>query len=125
MINIILYHREIFQPNPGWGRNGKKGKGEKHGYKLLQNPFFVILNEVKDLELVERTRFFAPLRMTRSQGLGFCNSFYFPLRLLSLSPFSPNFAMVRLLFQADGPRSRGAHFTNHGCGGYPLVVKAG
>jgi hypothetical protein len=37
---------------------------------------FVILNEVKDLELVEKTRFFAPLRMTRSQGLGFCNSFY-------------------------------------------------
>jgi hypothetical protein len=30
----------------------------------LQNLFFVILNAVKDLELVENTRFFATLRMT-------------------------------------------------------------
>jgi hypothetical protein len=41
----------------------------------VAKPFFVILNEVKDLELIERTRFFAPLRMTRSLGMGFCNSF--------------------------------------------------
>jgi hypothetical protein len=37
--------------------------------------FSVILNGVKDLEPVEKIRFFAPLRMTRSRGLGFCNSF--------------------------------------------------
>jgi hypothetical protein len=37
--------------------------------------FSVIRNEVKDLELVEKTRCFAPLRMTRSRGLEFCYSF--------------------------------------------------
>ena len=33
-------------------------------WKLSQNGFFVILNEVKDLELLDITRFFASLRMT-------------------------------------------------------------
>jgi hypothetical protein len=33
--------------------------------KLWQNLFSVILNEVKDLEVIEKTRFFAALRMTR------------------------------------------------------------
>jgi hypothetical protein len=37
--------------------------------------FSVILNEVKDLELLEITRFFAALRMTTYRDLGFCNSF--------------------------------------------------
>jgi hypothetical protein len=32
--------------------------------KLLQNLFSVILNVVRDLRLTEKTRFFAPLRMT-------------------------------------------------------------
>ena len=35
--------------------------------------FSVILNEEKDLGLVENTRFFAALRMTRHLYLGFCN----------------------------------------------------
>jgi hypothetical protein len=43
--------------------------------------FSVILNEVKDIELVEKTRFFAPLRMKRNWGLGFYNSFKQPLAL--------------------------------------------
>ena len=33
-------------------------------YKLLQNPFSVILNAVNDLKLIENTIFFASLRMT-------------------------------------------------------------
>jgi hypothetical protein len=33
-------------------------------WKLLQNLFSVILNGVKDLELVENTRFFASFRIT-------------------------------------------------------------
>jgi hypothetical protein len=32
--------------------------------RLLKNGFFVILNEVKDLEPIDMTRFFASLRMT-------------------------------------------------------------
>jgi hypothetical protein len=36
----------------------------------LQNQFFVILNEVKDLELLENTRFFASLRMTKHRFSG-------------------------------------------------------
>jgi len=33
--------------------------------RLLKNGFHVILNEVKDLELINITRFFAALRMTK------------------------------------------------------------
>jgi hypothetical protein len=33
--------------------------------EVISIPFFVILNEVKDLELVEKTRFFAAHRMTK------------------------------------------------------------
>ncbi len=32
--------------------------------RLLKTGFFVILNEVKDLELINMNRFFAALRMT-------------------------------------------------------------
>ena len=38
--------------------------GQKVISRLLKNVFFVILNEVKDLELINMTRFFAALRMT-------------------------------------------------------------
>jgi hypothetical protein len=41
-----------------------KAAGHAINEKLLQNLFSVILNVVKDLELVEQTRFFATLRMT-------------------------------------------------------------
>jgi hypothetical protein len=37
---------------------------EGKGLEAVAKPFFVILNEVKDLELVENNRFFATLRMT-------------------------------------------------------------
>ena len=44
--------------------------------RLLKNVFAVILNEVKDLEiLIEKTRFFAALRMTRWFFFKFFNSF--------------------------------------------------
>lgn len=36
---------------------------------LLQNEFFVILNEVKDLYLVGKDRFFAALRMTKEEKI--------------------------------------------------------
>ena len=47
-----------------------------HGFtpSRCKTYFSVILNEVKDLELVENTRFFAALRITRHLYLGFCNS---------------------------------------------------
>jgi hypothetical protein len=38
--------------------------------RLLKNVFYVILNEEKDLNLVEKNRFFATLRMTNRD---FCN----------------------------------------------------
>jgi hypothetical protein len=37
--------------------------------------FFVILNEVKDLDPVDKNRFFATLRMTKMGFLEFFNSF--------------------------------------------------
>jgi hypothetical protein len=40
----------------------------------LKNGFFVILNKVKDLELINMTRFFASLRMTNFQLWQFFNS---------------------------------------------------
>jgi hypothetical protein len=42
--------------------------------RLLKNGFYVILNEVKDLELINMTRFFASLRMTHSQLWEFFNN---------------------------------------------------
>jgi hypothetical protein len=45
--------------------------------------FFVILNEVKDLKVVNIDRFFASLRMTRYWYLGFCNNLY---KLASTTP---------------------------------------
>jgi hypothetical protein len=42
--------------------------------RLLKNGFYVILNEVKDLELINMTRFFASLRMTNSQLWEFFNN---------------------------------------------------
>ena len=39
--------------------------------RLLKNVFSVILNEVKDLYLVEKNRFFATLRMTNMVFLNF------------------------------------------------------
>jgi len=35
--------------------------------------FSVILSEAKDLELIEKTRFFATLRMTKFPNQEFCN----------------------------------------------------
>jgi len=42
--------------------------------RLLKNGFFVILNEVKDLKLVDMIRFFASLRMTNGRIRQFFNS---------------------------------------------------
>ncbi len=36
--------------------------------RLLKKGIFVILNEVKDLELIEKTRFFAPLRCAQNDN---------------------------------------------------------
>jgi hypothetical protein len=41
--------------------------------------FYVILNEVKDLELINMTRFFASLRMTNSQLGEFFNNLLIPI----------------------------------------------
>jgi hypothetical protein len=54
-------------------------------WKLLQNLFFVILNGVKDLELVGRTIFFAPLRMTRAEDGWFATAYRTQLAL-SIQP---------------------------------------
>ena len=43
--------------------------------RLLKNGFFVILNGVKDLYLVAKTRFFATLQMTTMVFFEFFNSF--------------------------------------------------
>ena len=41
-----------------------------HGFsaRLMKNGLFVILNEVKDIELIKNTRFFASLRMTNRRN---------------------------------------------------------
>jgi hypothetical protein len=39
--------------------------------RLLKNVYYVILNEVKDLNLVEKNRFFAALRMTNRDFCSF------------------------------------------------------
>ncbi len=47
--------------------------------RLLKKGFFVILNEVHDIEVINMTRFFASLRMTHSQFGEFFNSLFMPL----------------------------------------------
>jgi hypothetical protein len=51
-------------------------------WKLCKTYSSVILNEVKDLELVEKTIFFSSLRMTGLRYLGFCNSSWYTKSLL-------------------------------------------
>ncbi len=56
----------------------------------MKKVFSVILNEVKDLDLVEKTRFFATLRMTKMRFLEFFNSF------LDLVEMTRSFVACRL-----------------------------
>ncbi len=46
---------------------------EHHTRSHCKTSFHVILNGVKDLELINITRFFAALRMTNYGGFRFCN----------------------------------------------------
>ena len=46
----------------------------KQSSRILKNGFFVILNEVKDLKLINMTIFFAALRMTNRRNRQFFNS---------------------------------------------------
>ena len=68
--------REIFKPYFSVILNAVKDlELVENTRSCCKTHFSVILNEVKDLEIIEKTRFFASLRMTRSRCLGFCNSF--------------------------------------------------
>ena len=54
-------------PSKGEGNQGflkVQVIGKQTTSRLLKNGYFVILNEVKDLESIDMTRFFASLRMT-------------------------------------------------------------
>jgi hypothetical protein len=54
-------------PSRGEGNQGllqAQVNGKQTTIRLLKNGYFVILNEVKDLESTDMTRFFASLRMT-------------------------------------------------------------
>jgi hypothetical protein len=48
--------------------------------RVLKNVIIVILNKVKDIDLVEKDRFFATLRMRNMKILYFFNIFLFPSR---------------------------------------------
>jgi hypothetical protein len=48
----------------GLGRGGREGGRKPIFRNHFKTYLLVILNEVKDIELVENTRFFASLRMT-------------------------------------------------------------
>jgi hypothetical protein len=71
---------------------------------LVRSPVLVILNEVKDLELIDLVRFFASLRMT-----GLCISHFLRIHQHSIIPifqlFSDLFDIFRLRVKwkiADG-----------------------
>jgi hypothetical protein len=62
--------------------------------RMLKNIFAVILNEVKDLYLTEKTRFFAALRMTK----WFFSSFsQLPISLAALRMTNPK-RLLKLLY---------------------------